>query len=38
MKRNTIAFASIFMILAALTNSTLASHLSLLINNLLKMW
>ena len=38
MRKNTIAFASIFMILAALTNSTLANHLTFLINELIKMW
>ncbi len=38
MNKNTIAFASIFAILAALTNSTVLNHLTYLINELLKMW
>lgn len=38
MKINTLAFASIFLLLAALTNTTIIKHLSYLIQELMKMW
>lgn len=38
MKLNTLAFASIFLLLAALTNTTIIEHLSYLLHELMKMW
>ena len=38
MKLNTLAFASIFLLLAALTDTTSIEHLSYLLHELMKMW
>lgn len=38
MKINTLAFASIFLLLVALTNTTIIEHLSYLLQELMKMW
>lgn len=38
MDKNTFAFASIFLLLAALTNTTIIEHLSYLLQEIVKMW
>lgn len=38
MKVNTLAFASIFILLAALTNTSIIEHLTYLLQELVKMW
>lgn len=38
MNKNTLAFTSIFLLLAALTNTTIIEHLSYLLQELIKMW